>query len=120
MSYFDNNVTGALHLLSAMEKSGVRKLVFSSSATVYGEPQFLPLTEEHPLSPINPYGRSKLMVEDILRDQTRASSNWSIAILRYFNPVGAYEAAGLVKIRRHFQRTWFPFLLGWRSNAKVR
>jgi UDP-glucose 4-epimerase len=75
-----------------MDKAGVRKLVFSSSATVYGEPQFLPLTEEHPLSPINPYGRSKLMVEDILRDQIRASADWSIAILRYFNPVGAHES----------------------------
>lgn len=92
LSYFDNNVKGALHLLSAMERAGVRKLVFSSSATVYGEPQFLPLTEEHPLSAINPYGRTKLMVEDILRDQARASADWSIAILRYFNPVGAHES----------------------------
>ena len=92
LSYFDNNVKGALHLLSAMELAGVRKLVFSSSATVYGEPQFLPLTEEHPLSAVNPYGRTKLMVEDILRDQARASADWSIAILRYFNPVGAHES----------------------------
>jgi UDP-glucose 4-epimerase len=92
LGYFDNNVKGALHLLSAMEKAGVRKLVFSSSATVYGEPRFLPLTEEHPLSAINPYGRTKLMIEDILRDQARASVDWSVAILRYFNPVGAHES----------------------------
>ena len=92
LSYFDNNVKGALHLLLAMENAGVRKLVFSSSATVYGEPQFLPLTEEHPLSALNPYGRTKLMIEDILRDQARASAAWSIAILRYFNPVGAHES----------------------------
>jgi UDP-glucose 4-epimerase len=92
LSYFENNVSGALHLFSAMQKTGVKRLVFSSSATVYGEPQFLPLTEDHPLLVINPYGRTKLMIEDILRDRFHASADWSIAVLRYFNPVGAHES----------------------------
>jgi UDP-glucose 4-epimerase len=95
LSYFDNNVVGSVGLFLAMERAGVRNVVFSSSATVYGEPQFLPLTEDHPLSVTNPYGRTKLIIEDILRDQFRASSDWNIAILRYFNPVGAHES-GLI------------------------
>lgn len=94
LNYFNNNVLGSLNLFSSMAKAGVTRLVFSSSATVYGEPQFLPLTEDHPLSARNPYGRTKLMIEEILRDQFRASS-WSIAVLRYFNPVGAHES-GLI------------------------
>jgi UDP-glucose 4-epimerase len=81
-----------LALVLAMKDAGVTKLVFSSSATVYGEPQRLPLDENHPLSATNPYGRSKLMIEDILRDHHVASPDWSIAILRYFNPVGAHES----------------------------
>lgn len=93
--YYDNNVVGTHHLLMAMQNCGVETLVFSSSATVYGEPQRLPLTEDHPLSATNPYGRSKLIIEDMLRDLWRASSNWRIAILRYFNPVGAHES-GLI------------------------
>jgi UDP-glucose 4-epimerase len=78
-----------------MQKAGVRNLVFSSSATVYGKPKFLPLTEDHPLSVTNPYGRTKLIIEDILRDQFQASADWSIAVLRYFNPIGAHES-GLI------------------------
>lgn len=93
--YYDNNVVGTHRLLTAMQNCGVDTLVFSSSATVYGEPQRLPLTECHPLSATNPYGRSKLVIEDILRDLWRANSNWRIAILRYFNPVGAHES-GLI------------------------
>jgi UDP-glucose 4-epimerase len=92
VEYYDNNVNGTLQLLKAMQATGVRKLVFSSSATVYGDPQRLPLDEDHPLSATNPYGRSKLMIEDILRDHHAASPDWSIAILRYFNPVGAHRS----------------------------
>lgn len=92
VAYYDNNVAGTLALLLAMKDAGVTRLVFSSSATVYGEPQRLPLDESHPLSATNPYGRSKLMIEQILRDHHAASPNWSIAILRYFNPVGADES----------------------------
>lgn len=93
--YYDNNVVGTHRLLMAMQNCGVGTLVFSSSATVYGEPQRLPLTEDHPLSATNPYGRSKLIIEDMLRDLWRANPNWRIAILRYFNPVGAHES-GLI------------------------
>jgi UDP-glucose 4-epimerase len=95
LDYFDNNVVGTLSLLRAMQATGVKTLVFSSSATVYGEPQHLPLTEDHPLSATNPYGRTKLMIEDILRDLHRAEPDWRIGILRYFNPVGAHTS-GLI------------------------
>jgi UDP-glucose 4-epimerase len=92
LRYFDNNVVGSLRLLEAMQAVGVKTLVFSSSATVYGNPQYLPLDEQHPLSATSPYGRSKLMVEDILRDAFVADSTWRFGILRYFNPVGAHAS----------------------------
>ena len=95
MSYYDNNVVGSLRLLEAMGICEVKTLVFSSSATVYGEPQRLPLTEDHPLSATNPYGQTKLTVEHMLRDLQRSDSSWRIGILRYFNPVGAH-ASGLI------------------------
>ena len=95
VDYYDNNVNGTLVLLRAMKNQNVRKLVFSSSATVYGSPQYLPLNEEHPTSATNPYGRSKLMVEEILADLYRSDSQWSLAVLRYFNPIGAH-ASGLI------------------------
>ena len=92
LAYYDNNVIGTHRLLLAMQNCGVNTLVFSSSATVYGDPQRLPLTEDHPLSATNPYGRSKLFIEDMLRDLYRAAPEWRIAVLRYFNPVGAHES----------------------------
>lgn len=95
LGYFDNNVVGTLCLLKAMQAVGIHTLIFSSSATVYGEPQHLPLTEDHPLGVTNPYGRTKLMVEDMLRDLHHAEPHWRIGILRYFNPVGAH-ASGLI------------------------
>jgi UDP-glucose 4-epimerase len=93
--YYDNNVVGTHRLLSAMQNCGVSTLVFSSSATVYGEPRCLPLTEDHALSATNPYGRTKLVIEEMLRDFYHAHPNKRIAILRYFNPVGAHES-GLI------------------------
>lgn len=93
--YYDCNVLGTLRLLQAMEATGVKKLVFSSSATVYGDPDKLPITEDQPLSATNPYGRTKLVIEDMLRDLYNSDSSWAIAILRYFNPVGAHES-GLI------------------------
>lgn len=95
LAYYDNNVVGTLRLLEAMGECGVKTLVFSSSATVYGDPQRLPLTEDHPLSATNPYGRTKLMIEDILRDLHRSDPSWRLALLRYFNPAGAH-ASGLL------------------------
>lgn len=95
LTYYDNNVIGTHRLLMAMQNCGVDTLVFSSSATVYGQPQYLPLTESHPLSATNPYGRSKLIVEEMLRDLYKSNPNWRIMMLRYFNPVGAHES-GLI------------------------
>ncbi|MDE3218829.1 MAG: UDP-glucose 4-epimerase GalE [Nitrospirota bacterium] len=95
LAYYDNNVVGTLRLLEAMGECGVKVLVFSSSATVYGDPIRLPLTEDHPLSATNPYGRTKLMIEEILRDLHRSDAYWRFGILRYFNPVGAH-ASGLI------------------------
>lgn len=95
LEYYDNNVIGTHRLLQAMGNCGVKTLVFSSSATVYGEPQLLPLTEDHPLSATNPYGRTKLFIEEVLRDLYRSDPTWRIGILRYFNPVGAHES-GLI------------------------
>jgi len=92
LRYFHNNVTGTLILLEVMQKHGVNNIVFSSSATVYGEAKTVPITEDFPLSVLNPYGRTKLMIEDILRDLSHAEPNWNIAILRYFNPVGAHSS----------------------------
>ena len=95
VEYYDNNVVGTLRLIEAMRDCAVKTLVFSSSATVYGDPQRLPLTEDHPLSATNPYGRSKLMIEDILRDLYRSDPSWRLGLLRYFNPAGAH-ASGLI------------------------
>ena len=93
--YYDNNVAGTLRLLEAMIECEVKSLVFSSSATVYGDPQRLPLTEDHPLSTTNPYGQTKLVIEQMLRDLFCSDPSWHISILRYFNPVGAH-ASGLI------------------------
>ena len=95
LEYYDNNVHGTLQLLAAMHRAQVRTLVFSSSATVYGDPASVPIQEDFPRSATNPYGRSKLMVEDILADLHLAEPGWRIARLRYFNPVGAHES-GLI------------------------
>jgi UDP-glucose 4-epimerase len=95
LSYYDNNTIGTVRLLEAMQAAGVKQLVFSSSATVYGDPRSLPLSEFHPLNPTSPYGRTKLFIEDILRDLAAADSEWKMIILRYFNPVGAHES-GLI------------------------
>jgi len=88
--YYHNNVTGTLNLLEVMKKHKLYNIVFSSSATVYGEPNTVPITEDFPLSATNPYGRTKLIIEDILRDLFHAGPEWNIALLRYFNPVGAH------------------------------
>ena len=95
LAYYDNNVVGTVRLLEVMNACGIKALVFSSSATVYGDPQYLPLTEDHPLSATNPYGKTKLMIEDMLNDLYRSDTSWRINILRYFNPVGAH-ASGLI------------------------
>jgi len=95
LRYYDCNVGGALSLCQVMAESAVRTLIFSSSATVYGDPATVPISEDFPRSATNPYGASKLMIEDILADLVRSDANWRIARLRYFNPVGAHES-GLI------------------------
>jgi UDP-glucose 4-epimerase len=92
LEYFHNNVSGTLTLLQVMKKHNVRNIVFSSTAGVYGEAKIVPITEEFPLSVLNPYSRTKLMIEDILRDLFIAEPQWNIALLRYFNPVGAHPS----------------------------
>lgn len=95
LHYYHNNITGTLVLCELMEKFGVKKIVFSSSATVYGVPEVCPITEDQPLRSTNPYGRTKLMIEDILRDVFISDNEWSISLLRYFNPFGAHPS-GLI------------------------
>lgn len=92
LQYYHNNMTGTLVLCEAMQKSSVKRMVFSSSATVYGMNNLSPLTEDMPLNAVNPYGHTKLMIENILRDVYASDKEWSIAILRYFNPIGAHES----------------------------
>ncbi|MBE7048090.1 MAG: UDP-glucose 4-epimerase GalE [Ruminococcaceae bacterium] len=93
--YYHNNITGTLILCESMAKYNVKKIVFSSSATVYGNPASVPIREDFPLSTTNPYGSTKLMIENILRDVVVADHDWSVALLRYFNPIGAHES-GLI------------------------
>ncbi len=95
MRYYHNNITGTLNLCDVMQAHNVKKLVFSSSATVYGTPKTVPIDETFPLSTTNPYGSTKLMIEQILRDIYTADNDWSIALLRYFNPIGAHKS-GLI------------------------
>lgn len=95
LRYYDNNLSGSVALFEVMAESNVKTLVFSSSATVYGDPNSVPIREDFPLSATNPYGRSKLILEDILRDVFRSDESWRIALLRYFNPVGAHPSGTL-------------------------
>lgn len=95
MRYYENNVVGSLALFQAMTEAGIHRLVFSSSATVYGDPPSVPIREDFPLQATNPYGRSKLIIEDMLRDISHADPRWRVALLRYFNPVGAHSS-GLI------------------------
>ena len=92
LRYYHNNITGTLNLCDIMAKHNVKKLVFSSSATVYGDPHTVPIKEDFPLSATNPYGQTKLMIEYILKDLYKSDNEWDIAILRYFNPVGSHES----------------------------
>lgn len=95
LAYYQNNISGTLNLLQEMKNRDVKNLVFSSSATVYGDPEEVPIPEHAGLGPTNPYGRTKLMIEEILRDLAASDESWSIALLRYFNPIGAH-ASGLI------------------------
>lgn len=108
--YYDNNVHGSMTLLQAMQHAGVRTIVFSSSATVYGDPQALPITETHPRQATNPYGHTKLVVEDILQNLFDSEPGWKIARLRYFNPVGAHPSGLIGEAPQGTPNNLMPFV----------
>ncbi|TPE48386.1 UDP-glucose 4-epimerase GalE [Amaricoccus solimangrovi] len=110
LGYFDNNVAGSLSLLRALAESDCRRFVFSSSATVYGDPDYLPLDEAHPTRVSSPYGRTKLQAEEILRDLAGSDPAWSIAVLRYFNPVGAHPSGRIGEDPAGFPNNLMPFI----------
>lgn len=111
LEYYDNNVTGTLRLLEAMLAAGVMRLVFSSSATVYGEPESLPFQEQHRIAPTNPYGQTKAMVEQILRDLCAAQPDFAAVCLRYFNPIGAHESGLIGEDPRGEPNNLFPYIM---------
>ncbi|MBM7654406.1 UDP-glucose 4-epimerase GalE [Neobacillus cucumis] len=110
LHYYHNNITGTLILCEVMKQFGVKNLVFSSSATVYGMPERVPIQEDFPLGATNPYGRTKLMVEEILRDLYVSDSEWSIALLRYFNPIGAHESGRIGEDPNGIPNNLMPFI----------
>lgn len=110
LEYYDNNVSGSINLLKSMQKHNVRTLVFSSSATVYGNPSTVPIEEHFPLSATNPYGRSKLIIEEILGDLHESESGWNIARLRYFNPVGAHESGLIGESPKGIPNNLMPYI----------
>lgn len=110
LEYYENNVGGTMVLLSAMNELQIKNLVFSSSATVYGDPQYLPIDEAHPLGPTNPYGRTKLQIEQILEDVSKSDPDWKIVNLRYFNPVGAHPSGLLGEDPQGVPNNLMPFI----------
>ena len=116
LAYYDNNLNSTLALCQEMERAGVKNLVFSSSATVYGDPEKLPLTEDMPLSATNPYGRSKLIIEEMLRDLpeadklTQAKVPWAVILLRYFNPVGSHKSGRIGEDPKDIPNNLMPFI----------
>ncbi|WP_078428902.1 UDP-glucose 4-epimerase GalE [Alkalihalobacterium alkalinitrilicum] len=123
LKYYHNNITGTLNLCEVMQAFGVNRMVFSSSATVYGLQEDVPFSEEIPLQTTNPYGRTKLMVEEILRDLYVSNQNWSIALLRYFNPVGAHPSGYIGEDPSGIPNNLLPFItqvaVGKLSELKV-
>jgi UDP-glucose 4-epimerase len=110
LAYYHNNITGTVNLLAVMANAGVKTLVFSSSATVYGDPATVPITEDFPLAPTNPYGRTKLMIEEILTDLCAADHGWRVALLRYFNPVGAHASGRIGEDPNGIPNNLLPFI----------
>lgn len=110
LSYYHNNITGTLNLCEAMREHRVKTLVFSSSATVYGDPSQVPIKETSPLHATNPYGRTKLMIEEILRDLYASDNTWKIALLRYFNPIGAHESGLIGEDPRGIPNNLLPYI----------
>ena len=110
MRYYTNNISGTLKLLDSMNRHGVKRIVFSSSATVYGMPKEVPIREDFPLKTYNPYGETKLMTERILSDIVKADPEWSAVILRYFNPIGAHSSGLIGEDPRGIPNNLFPYI----------
>ena len=110
LKYYDNNISGTVNLLQVMEKFGVKKIIFSSSATVYGTPEKLPLDENCHLSTTNPYGATKLMMENIMTDVWKADNEWNIILLRYFNPVGSHESGMIGEDPKGIPNNLMPYV----------
>ena len=110
--YYDNNIAGSICLFNAMQNHQVKRIIFSSSATVYGDPASVPIKEDFPVSATNPYGRSKLHIEEILQDIYVADSNWHIALLRYFNPVGAHKSGLIGEDPNDIPNNLMPYISG--------
>ena len=110
LKYYENNINGTLNLCKIMEKYDVKKIVFSSSATVYGNPKSVPIKEDFPLSVTNPYGRTKLMLEEILQDLYVADSDWRIILLRYFNPIGAHKSGQIGENPKGIPNNLIPYI----------
>ncbi|MFO7296111.1 MAG: UDP-glucose 4-epimerase GalE, partial [Clostridia bacterium] len=110
LKYYYNNITGTIILCEVMQKYGVKKIVFSSSATVYGKPKSVPIREDFPLCPTNPYGRTKYMIEEILKDVYVADNEWSIILLRYFNPIGAHESGRIGEDPNGIPNNLMPYI----------
>ncbi len=123
LEYYDNNVQGTLCLLRAMKTNNIKSLVFSSSATVYGDPNYLPLNESHPLRTTNPYGQTKLLIEEMLRDLYVSDPSYKIIILRYFNPVGAHKSGLIREDPQGIPNNLMPFIaqvaIGKRDKLRV-
>ena len=110
LKYYENNISGTVSLLQVMNRRGVKKIIFSSSATVYGDPEKLPLDENCRLSTTNPYGSTKLMMENIMQDVQKADNEWNIILLRYFNPVGAHESGRIGEDPKGIPNNLMPFV----------
>ena len=110
LRYYHNNITGTLILCEVMQKYGVRRIVFSSSATVYGKPESVPIRENFPLSTTNPYGETKLEIERILKDLSVAEPDWSVSVLRYFNPIGAHKSGLIGEDPKGIPNNLFPYI----------
>ncbi|CAB3996828.1 UDP-glucose 4-epimerase [Paramuricea clavata] len=124
LKYYNNNIQGTIHLLECMEKHGVKNIVFSSSATVYGDPQYLPLDEKHPVGGCtNPYGKTKYFIEEILRDVVIAQKGWNVISLRYFNPIGAHKSGNIGEDPQGIPNNLMPYItqvaVGRRTHLNV-
>ena len=109
--YFENNIAGTLSLLGSMRRAGCYRFIFSSSATVYGDPHAVPIKEDFPRSTMSPYGRTKLMIEQMLEDMQKADPRWSITLLRYFNPIGAHESGLLGEDPKGIPNNLMPYIM---------